>query len=286
MKRITLPALLLSFALIFTSCLDTSGPGGEEYDDTEDLQFLEDNAQRDDVTVTESGLQYRVIEDTVGISPTEETSVVIDFIGSFVDGTEFNNTYEFEQSAIARVNNLIPGLREGIQLMSIGSIYEFVLPSDLSLDSNGNPLQGIPRGAVLIYEIELVHDSGLDSIFLEENAQEEDVVVTESGLQYRVLEEGEGDSPALTSNVQVNYTGTFIYGDIFDQSPESAPAEFSLDGVIEGFSEGIQLMNEGAIFEFYIPGDLAYGDNPPQQSPIYPGAALIFEIELVSFTSQ
>ncbi|REL29080.1 hypothetical protein DYD21_14565 [Rhodohalobacter sp. SW132] len=284
MKRFTLPSLLLAFALVITSCLDTSGPN-DDYDNTADLQFLEDNAQRDDVTVTESGLQYRVVEDSVGISPTEETTIIIDFVGSFVDGSEFNNTYEAGQPAIARVENLISGLREGVQLMTIGSIYEFVLPSELALDSNGNPLQGIPRGAALIYEIELIHDSAYDSIFLEENALEEDVVVTDSGLQYKIIEEGDGDSPGATSTVQVNYTGTFIFGEIFDQSPESMPSEFPLNDVIEGFSEGIQLMNEGATFEFYIPAELAYGDNPNPQSPIYPGATLIFEVELVSISN-
>ncbi|MEX1062689.1 MAG: FKBP-type peptidyl-prolyl cis-trans isomerase [Balneolaceae bacterium] len=119
--------------------------------------------------------------------------------------------------------------------------------------------------------------------FLEENAEREDVQVTESGLQYRVIEEGNGESPGPESNVQVHYRGTLADGEEFDSSySRGEPAEFPLNQVIPGWTEGLQLMEEGASYEFFIPSHLGYGSNPPSGSPIEPGAVLIFEVELLS----
>ncbi len=127
---------------------------------------------------------------------------------------------------------------------------------------------------------DLDYDNSEDIAFLEDNAQEEDVTVTESGLQYRVIEEGDGDIPTDESNVRVHYTGTFIDGEVFDSTHDrEEPAEFNVRGVIDGFSEGLQLMQEGAIYELVLPAELAYGDTG--SGPIYPGATVIFEVELL-----
>lgn len=278
--------LLLLLPLFFiTACLDSTSPEFEEYDNTADLEFLEENAQREDVIVTESGLQYRVIEQGDGILPTDDSIVVFDFIGSFVDGEVFNDTFDSDQTAITTIESLPPGLREGLLLTPIGSRYEYVLPPDLGFGDN--PPAGFPRGAVLIFELELLHSDNYDSVFLEENAENEDVTVTESGLQYRIIEEGTGESPAAGSTVNVEYTGTFIYGNTFDTSRNTdGPATFNISGTIPGFSEGIQLMKEGARYEIFIPGNLAYGENPPQQSQIYPNATLIFDVELISIEEE
>lgn len=119
--------------------------------------------------------------------------------------------------------------------------------------------------------------------FLAENAERDEVVVTDSGLQYRVIEEGDGVSPSGDSQVRVHYRGTLISGEEFDSSYERGePAEFPLNRVIPGWTEGLQLMHEGATFEFFIPSELGYGNNPPPGSPIQPGSVLIFEVELIS----
>ncbi len=119
--------------------------------------------------------------------------------------------------------------------------------------------------------------------FLAENAERDDVVVTDSGLQYRVIEEGDGASPSQDSEVRVHYRGTLISGEEFDSSYERGqPAEFPLNRVITGWTEGLQLMQEGATYEFFIPSELGYGNNPPPGSPIQPGSVLIFEVELIS----
>lgn len=118
--------------------------------------------------------------------------------------------------------------------------------------------------------------------FLEENAQRDDVITTDSGLQYRVIEEGDGVSPSESSRVRVHYRGTLIDGEEFDSSyGRGEPAEFPLNQVIPGWTEGVQLMQEGATYEFFIPSELGYGNNPPPGSPIEPGALLIFEVELL-----
>lgn len=118
--------------------------------------------------------------------------------------------------------------------------------------------------------------------FLEENAENDDVMVTESGLQYRVIEEGDGDSPTAEDEVEVHYRGTLISGEEFDSSYErDETASFPLNRVIPGWTEGLQLMSEGATYEFFVPSELGYGNNPPPGSPIQPGSVLIFEVELI-----
>lgn len=117
--------------------------------------------------------------------------------------------------------------------------------------------------------------------FLAENAQKEGVQTTESGLQYEVIEEGSGPSPEASDRVTVHYTGTLIDGTVFDSSRERGePATFALNQVIPGWTEGLQLMNEGGHYKFYIPSDLAYGERGAGDV-IEPGSTLIFDVELL-----
>ena len=119
--------------------------------------------------------------------------------------------------------------------------------------------------------------------FLAENAKKSGVTVTASGLQYEVMVPAKGPKPASPSTkVKVHYTGTLINGEVFDSSVErGTPAEFALNGVIKGWTEGVMLMEEGSKYKFYIPGDLAYGANPRPGGPIGPNETLIFEVELL-----
>ena len=117
--------------------------------------------------------------------------------------------------------------------------------------------------------------------FLAENASKEGVVVTESGLQYEILREGEGAAPGPGDQVTIHYKGTLIDGTQFDSSYDRGePATFSTAGVIPGFSEGLQLMTVGSQYRFFIPSGLGYG--PGGSGPVIgPNATLIFEVELL-----
>ena len=118
--------------------------------------------------------------------------------------------------------------------------------------------------------------------FLAENAKKEGVVVLPSGLQYTVLTEGTGAQPKATDRVKCHYEGTLTNGQVFDSSyRRGEPAVFPLNGVIAGWTEGVQLMKEGAKYRFYIPYNLAYGERGAGQA-IPPYAALVFDVELIS----
>lgn len=117
--------------------------------------------------------------------------------------------------------------------------------------------------------------------FLAENKDKDNIKITESGLQYKVVEEGDGDEPKASDKVTVHYTGKLIDGTVFDSSiSRGEPTQFGVNQVIPGWVEGLQLMKPGAKYEFYIPQDLAYGAQG-SQGTIPPYSALIFEVELI-----
>lgn len=117
--------------------------------------------------------------------------------------------------------------------------------------------------------------------FLQDNASKEGVNTTPSGLQYKIVREGEGRQPSATDTVVVHYRGTLIDGTEFDSSyKRGEPIEFPLNRVIAGWTEGVQLMKEGAEFRFFIPSKLAYGSRGAGRV-IGPNEALIFDVELL-----
>jgi len=117
--------------------------------------------------------------------------------------------------------------------------------------------------------------------YLAANAARSGVMTTASGLQYEVMKQGSGPKPGPDDSVRVNYEGSLVDGTIFDSSyARGEPVEFYLDGVIPGWTEGVQLMNEGSTYRFVIPPDLAYG--PYGSGPIPPESTLIFTVELLA----
>lgn len=261
MKKVLFPLILL----ISTGCLDSSV---EEYDDTADLAFYEEYRQRSDVQLTDSGLLYRVIEEGEGDSPSEDLFSFVRYQGSSVDDEIVFTSNDGLDIFLPEEMTTFRGLAEGIQLMSVGAVYEFVVPSNLATGD----------GRVFTFNMEL--DSFLidPDEFLSQNAQIEDITETNSGLQYRILEDGQGEPAQEDDVILVNYTGSYTNGFVFDES-QDGPAQFSVSNVIPGFSEGLQLMTPGSVYEIFVPSDIGYGTNPPQG--ILPGAVLVFEIELV-----
>ncbi|HKX56072.1 MAG TPA: FKBP-type peptidyl-prolyl cis-trans isomerase [Xanthomonadales bacterium] len=121
--------------------------------------------------------------------------------------------------------------------------------------------------------------------FLLENRIKEGVQVTESGLQYKVIDQGTGPKPKATDKVRVHYRGTLLNGEEFDSSyARGEPISFELNKVIPGWTEGVQLMPVGSKYMFYIPSALAYG--PAGGGPIGPNATLIFQVELLGIEGQ
>tara|TARA_B100001057_G_C22827056_1_gene941837 strand:+ start:497 stop:1342 length:846 start_codon:yes stop_codon:yes gene_type:complete len=152
---------------------------------------------------------------------------------------------------------------------SILTLYIYSCSSDLPLD-------------VVIEQPEQIdyRKQGVD--FLAKNKTRAGVLTTESGLQYEILKNSEGPKPTPTTKVQVHYHGTTPDGDVFDSSVDrNQPAEFGLNQVIKGWTEGLQLMSEGSKYKLYIPQELAYGANPSGDI-IKPFMPLVFEVELLA----
>ena len=132
---------------------------------------------------------------------------------------------------------------------------------------------------------EMAKNTKLGEEFLAANKLKEGVIETQSGLQYKVIKEGSGDSPDDNDMVSVHYTGTLIDGTVFDSSRERGePLEFPVNGVIAGWTEALKMMKPGSQYMLYIPARLAYGDK--KTGPIPEGSTLVFDVELLEFEKK
>ena len=255
--------------------------------------FLAANADKDGVVTLASGLQYKILEQGPegGVSPTPTDTIDVHFVGTLIDGKEIDSSRARGAAArfpIDQIVRVFPFWGEGAPLMSVGDKFRFFIPPEQAFGEDGaGPIE--PNQA-LIYDVELVNvinpSINLERAekFLADNAKQDGVKATESGLQYKVLSEGpaDGASPNEASVVRVHYKGTLVDGTEFDSSySRGQPAEFPLSGVISGWTEGLQLMSVGDKFQFYIHPDLAYGANPRPGGAIGPNDALVFDVELL-----
>ncbi|GJL94962.1 MAG: peptidyl-prolyl cis-trans isomerase [Hyphococcus sp.] len=255
-------------------------------------KFLKQKAALDGVKKTKSGLLYEVLEEgpESGVTPVSTDLVIVHYVGTLKDGVEFDSSRARGAAATFRLNQVIPGWTEGIQLMSEGDRYRFFIPPELAYGEQGTPGGPIGSNEALIFDVELIKVQNPEknlakaNEFLAENAKKEGVKQTTSGLQYEVITEGKADgaSPAATDKVKVHYQGTLLNGTEFDSSyRRGEPIEFPLNRVIPGWTEGVQLMSEGDKYRFFIPPALGYGEGGTPGGPIGPNEALVFEVELI-----
>jgi FKBP-type peptidyl-prolyl cis-trans isomerase len=260
-------------------------------------KFLAENAKKDGVVSLPSGLQYKVITPGTGKTPKATDKVTTHYRGTLINGTEFDSSYRLGKPASFTVNRIIKGWTEALQLMKEGANWQLFIPPKLAYGIRGVPGSQIGPNATLIVDIELlsVNDKAalLERLaqknlkkgekFLAKNAKKDGVVTLPSGLQYKVITPGTGKTPKVTDKVTTHYRGTLINGTEFDSSyKRGKPAQFSVNRVITGWQEALQLMKEGAKWQLFIPAKLAYKEVGSPAGEIGPNATLIFKIELIS----
>ena len=255
-------------------------------------------------TKTESGLKYRIRRKSDGKKPNPKSIVTVHY-RSWLDNEEiFDSSYGTGgKPAMFGLSGVVKGWTEGLQLIGEGAMIELEIPSDLGYGAAGQPPM-IVGGATLHFLIELLV-VGEDQKPVEphdhkhgpggehgpntqsppptnpaENIVPEGFTTTASGLSYKITKESSGRKPKATDKVKVHYRGKLTNGTVFDESyKRGTPAEFPLNGVIAGWTEGLQLVGEGGTIELFIPGKLGYPNGQPPMIPA--GATLHFTVELL-----
>ena len=165
-------------------------------------------------------------------------------------------------------------------------LFAIAMVAMLMASCNNTKSDQSANDAAAEYAQQIQDNKSIGREFLEENAKNDSVVQTTSGLQYMVLQEGTGAKPGPTDEVTVHYTGRLLDGTVFDSSVERGePATFPLDKVIPGWTEGLQLMSEGAKYRLFIPSELAYGSKGAGEQ-IQPNSTLIFDVELIKVNKK
>jgi FKBP-type peptidyl-prolyl cis-trans isomerase len=250
--------------------------------------FLAENKTKEGVMPLSSGLQYKILKQGAGDKPQDTDSVEIHARGTLLNGTEFDNSYKKNQPITFQVNTIIPGVREALKLMTVGSKWQLFIPAGLAYGEKGFG-RDIEPNSTLIFEIELLaikataeQNKKTGETFLAENKTKEGVKILPSGLQYKILKQGSGVQPQDADTVEVNYRGTLIDGTEFDSSyKRGQPLSFPVDGIIPGWKEALKLMPVGSKWQLFIPSSLAYGEKGAG-GEIGPNATLIFEVELLA----
>ncbi len=229
------------------------------------------NAQK-----TKSGLASTVVTKGTGKDhPKAEDKVTVHYTGWTTDGKMFDSSVTRGEAATFPLNRVIPGWTEGVQLMVEGEKRRFWIPEELAYKGRPGP-QG-----TLVFDVELVSIAKTPEAPVTPKdvaAAPKDAKKTASGLAYKTLKAGTGKvHPTASTVVQVHYSGWTTDGKMFDSSvSRGEPSEFPLNGVIPGWTEGVQLMVEGEKVRFWIPDELAYKGKPGR-----PQGMLVFDIELI-----
>jgi FKBP-type peptidyl-prolyl cis-trans isomerase len=261
-----------------TAAATPSGPRPGDIPAPEDVAAAPADAQK-----TASGLATKVLAKGTGKTrPKPEDRVKVNYSGWTKDGRMFDSSVKRGEPAVFGVGQVIKGWTEGLQLMVEGEKRRFWIPAALAYGNSAG--MGAPSGD-LTFDVELVQiiaPGKPPPVPKDLKAAPKDAKKTTSGLAYKVLQKGKGkDHPASTNRVTVHYSGWTTDGKMFDSSVvRGEPTTFPLNGVIKGWTEGVQLMVVGEKARFWIPAELAYGEKA--RRPGAPSGPLIFDIELIA----
>ena len=225
-----------------------------------------------DAAKTASGLASKVIKPGTGkVHPKPEDMVTVHYSGWTTDGKMFDSSVARGQRATFPLNRVIAGWTEGVQLMVTGETRRFWIPEKLAYQGKRDP-----KG-MLVFDVELFDIVSPPQAPPDVKAPPADAKKTASGLAYKVIQPGKGTRhPSANNEVTVHYSGWTTDGKMFDSSvTRGEPATFPLNGVIPGWTEGVQLMVEGEKTRFWIPEALAYKGQQP------PFGLLVFDVELI-----
>ncbi|MFT7522005.1 MAG: FKBP-type peptidyl-prolyl cis-trans isomerase [Kiritimatiellia bacterium] len=241
------------------------------------------NAPPADANRTASGLCWKILGgESGGPQPGAADKVTVHYTGWTTDAAMFDSSRRRGQPATFGLNQVIAGWTEGLQFLCAGQSARFWIPGELAYGNT--PTSGRPHG-MLVFDVELLSFVAAPkppAVPDDVSAVPDGATVTPSGLAYRVLQPGDNaGSPSAANTVTVHYTGWMTNGEMFDSSVvRDETISFPLNRVIPGWTEGLQLMSVGQKTRFWIPGDLAYGNEPVQGRPF---GMLVFDVELFSF---
>ncbi len=234
-------------------------------------------ANQEATKTTGSGLKYEIVKVGTGAMPGKDDAVEMRY-ALFSTGGELQFCSEQQDHKLSGTKDMLPFpfLQELCSILKVGDVVRCEVPA--ALGSGDKPIGRLQPGSVTVWEIELTKVMPVPAFQASDPAK---LQKTESGLQYEIVKQGEGRRPKATDTVLAHYTGWLLDGSVFDSSHlRGAPTEFALNRVIPGWTEGLQLMQEGGVFQFVIPAELAYGSRgaPPK---IGPNATLVFRVELI-----
>jgi len=237
-----------------------------------------------DAKKTASGLATKILTPGTGKErPKDDDKVKVHYTGWTSDGKMFDSSVARGEPTSFGVTQVIAGWTEALKLMVVGEKRRLWIPGKLAYGETARP--GYPAGQ-LTFEVELLEIAAPPQTPKDVAAPPADAKKTASGLAYKVVTKGTGkDHPTATSRVKVHYSGWSKDGKMFDSSvARGEPTSFGLNQVIPGWTEGVQLMVVGEKTRFWIPGKLAYGDEPKR--PGAPAGQLTFDIELLDIANQ
>jgi peptidylprolyl isomerase len=248
-------------------------------------------------STTDTGLKYRITREGTGGKPAVTDTVTVHYVGKLADGTKFDSSYERQRPAEFALQGVVAGWTEGLQLVAQGGQIDLIIPAELGYGPYGQ--DPIPPGATLYFTVELLNikpavsedgaSNGGEPVTSDPVSSlgpfagteaEGEFTTTDSGLMYRIIRQGKDNNPKSKDIVIVHYEGSFADGKEFDSTYErDEPATFPVDGVILGWTEGLQLIGEGGKIQLALPSALGYGARG--KGSILPNTDLYFTVELL-----